>query len=128
MREEAAVVPVEQAEGLRQVVVLQGGQVVVLNGQRVACLDQEVVVQAPVVQVMAHSRQVACSKAVNEMKHSERQGMESPDELGKSVGCPALDIRCQQSRVARDVKRGLAAGMSPACSRSAAWVQRIEWE
>lgn len=51
--EEAAVIPVEETEGLSQVVVLQGGQVIVLDGQRVAGLDQEIVVQALVVQVMA---------------------------------------------------------------------------
>ena len=53
MGEEAAVISVEEAEGLGQVVVLQGGQVIVLDGQGAAGLDQEVVVQALVIQVMA---------------------------------------------------------------------------
>ena len=53
MPQEAAVISVEQAEGLGQVVVLQGGQVIVLDGQRTVGLDQEVVVQALVIQVMA---------------------------------------------------------------------------
>lgn len=53
MAEEAAIVPVEQAEGLGQVVVLQGGQVIVLDGQRVAGLYQKVIVQPLVVQVVA---------------------------------------------------------------------------
>ena len=52
MAQKAAVISVEQAKGLRQVVVLKGGQVVVLDGQRVAGLDQEIIVQALVIQIV----------------------------------------------------------------------------
>ena len=58
--QQAAIAPIEQAERLRQVVILQRGQVIVLNGERVAGLDQEVIVQALVVKVMADGRQVPC--------------------------------------------------------------------
>ena len=49
MAQEATVVPVEEAEGLCQVVVLQRGEIIVLNSQRVAGFNQEVVVQPLVV-------------------------------------------------------------------------------
>ena len=52
--EQVAVRASQQLERLCQVVVLQRAQVVVLDCQAVAGLDEEIVVEASVVQVMTH--------------------------------------------------------------------------
>ena len=52
--EQVAVGASQQLERLCQVVVLQRAQVIVLDCQAIAGLDQEIIVEAFVVQVMAH--------------------------------------------------------------------------
>lgn len=54
--EEATVISVKKTKGLCQVVVLQRGEVIVLDSQGAAGLDQEVIVQPLVVQVVADGR------------------------------------------------------------------------
>ena len=61
MAQQATVISVQQAEGLGQVVVLQRGQVVVLDGQWAAGLHQEVIVQPLMIQVVTDGRQIACT-------------------------------------------------------------------
>ncbi|KAA6423376.1 MAG: hypothetical protein FRX49_06828 [Trebouxia sp. A1-2] len=57
MAQQSAVVSLQQTESLRHMVVFQRRQVIVLDGQRVAGLDQEVVVHALVVQIMTDCRE-----------------------------------------------------------------------